>query len=87
MIFTRKRIVIFVDGCFWHGCQTCKKSDGLTEVFWIEKIDGNRERDRRVTAELEREDWKVLRIPEHDVRTKAALIRTVDRLLPLLRGS
>ena len=86
LIFTRKRIVIFVDGCFWHGCRVCKKSDGLTDPSWIEKIDRNRERDQRVTAELECEGWTVLRIPEHDVRTKAALIGAVDRLIPLLRG-
>lgn len=87
LIFTRKKIVVFVDGCFWHGCRTCKKADGLTDAYWIAKIDGNRKRDRRVTAELEREGWKVIRVPEHDVRSKAALARAVDGLLPLLRGS
>lgn len=86
LIFTRKRIVIFVDGCFWHGCRICKKSDGLTDSSWIEKIDRNRERDQRVTAELEREGWTVARVPEHDVRSKSALVGAVDRLSPLLHG-
>ena len=54
MVLPRKRMVIFVDGCFWHGCPRCRKHEGLNDVSWVNKIAGNVERDRRVTAELER---------------------------------
>ena len=87
IVLPRKRMVIFVDGCFWHGCPKCRKHDGLNGEFWVNKIAGNRARDRRVTSELEREGWTVLRIPEHDVNTKAALSETVDRLVPLIRAA
>lgn len=84
LVFSRKKVVIFVDGCFWHGCSDCGKSPEQSGKFWVDKIDGNRKRDRRVTASLENDGWTVLRIPEHEVRTKAALSRTVERLVPLL---
>ncbi len=84
MVFPRKRIVIFVDGCFWHGCSDCNKSAKLRGQFWTEKIAANRERDQRVTTTLQSEGWTVLRIPEHDVRTKVAFARTIERLMPLL---
>ena len=53
VVFPRKRIAIFVDGCFWHCCRQCRRYSGLSGGFWIDKIDANRRRDRRVTAELE----------------------------------
>ena len=86
LVFSRKKIAVFVDGCFWHGCSQCRKHAGLNGEFWVGKIDGNRERDQRVTAELEGLGWMVLRIPEHDVRTKAALERTVERVVTLIQG-
>ena len=84
MVFPRKRVVIFVDGCFWHGCSDCNKSAKLSGQFWTEKIATNRERDQRVTVSLQSEGWTVLRIPEHDIRTKTALARTINRLLSIL---
>ena len=87
MVLPRKRMVILVDGCFWHGCPQCRKHEGLNGESWVNKIAGNIERDRRVTAELEGEGWTVLRVPEHDVNTKAALAETVNRLVTLIRAA
>ena len=86
LVFPRKRVVIFVDGCFWHGCLSCGKAPEQSGEFWAEKIATNRRRDERVTATLETEGWTVLRIPEHDVRTKSALAETVDRVSALLNA-
>ena len=87
LVFPRKKIVIFVDGCFWHGCPDCGKSPEQSGQFWVDKIANNRARDRRVTANLENDGWTVLRIPEHDVRTKSALSQTVESLVPQLLGA
>ena len=84
MVLPRKRIVVFVDGCFWHGCPRCHKHDGLRGQFWINKISTNRERDLRVSRDLADAGWTVFRIPEHDVRTKTELARTIDRLVSLI---
>ena len=86
LIFPRKRIVIFVDGCFWHGCLSCGKAPEQGGEFWAEKIATNRRRDERVTATLETEGWTVLRIPEHDIRTKRALAETLERVSALLNA-
>ena len=86
LVFSRRRIAVFVDGCFWHGCPQCRKHAGLRGEFWVKKIEGNRERDQRVTAELEGLGWMVLRIPEHDLRTKATLEETIERADALIRA-
>ena len=87
LVLPRQRMVIFVDGCFWHGCPQCRKHKGLSGEFWVNKIAGNRARDQRVTAELESDGWTVLRVPEHDIDTKSALSATADRLVRLIRSA
>lgn len=84
LVFPRKKIAIFVDGCFWHGCPHCGKSPERSGRFWVDKIANNRERDQRVTANLENDGWTVLRVPEHEVRSRGVLSQTVERLIPLL---
>ena len=87
MVLPRKRIAIFVDGCFWHGCRQCGKHDGLKGEFWVDKITSNEARDRRITAELEGDGWNVIRVPEHDIRTKSSLKETADRLVSQIRAA
>lgn len=80
IIFPRERTVVFVDGCFWHGCPQCDKDPGKSGDFWRDKIKANIERDRKMTACLEEAKWAVIRIPEHEIKTKAALAHTAERL-------
>ena len=87
IVLPRKRLAIFVDGCFWHGCPQCRKHEGLNEESWVNKIAGNKTRDQRVTAQLEGEGWTVIRIPEHDINTKSVLSETADRLVRLIRSA
>jgi DNA mismatch endonuclease, patch repair protein len=67
--FGKKRVAIFVDGCFWHSCPHC--SDGRAPKsntsYWTEKRQRNRERDLRNTSKLEAEGWTVVRFWEHEV--------------------
>ena len=87
IVLPRKRIAIFVDGCFWHGCPQCRKHEDLSGEFWVTKIMGNIQRDLRVTRELTDAGWTVFRIPEHDVRTKTALAETIDRLVTVIHSA
>jgi DNA mismatch endonuclease (patch repair protein) len=66
-IFRRERVALFVDGCFWHGCPRCYCRPKSNRKFWDTKIARNRERDRKVSRELRRLGWRVIRIWEHDV--------------------
>src|SRR5689334_11798935 len=63
--FPRRRLAVFVDGCFWHACPTHGNAPRHNHEYWSVKLRRNVERDRRVDAELEASGWRVLRIWEH----------------------
>ena len=68
LVFIKRRLVIFIDGCFWHKCPICFKLPSTRTDFWINKINKNVERDRIVNGQLNQEGWTVLRYWEHEVR-------------------
>ena len=72
MVFTRRRVAVFVDGCFWHGCPEHGSWPKANASWWREKIEANTERDRRVTERLESAGWTVIRIWEHEDPEAAA---------------
>ncbi|MEU5722735.1 very short patch repair endonuclease [Micromonospora sp. NPDC047738] len=78
--FTRIRLAVFVDGCFWHGCPQHATWPKANAAWWEAKILKNRERDRETTRKLEDEGWTVVRIWEHESAEDAAA-----RLLELVR--
>ena len=67
-VFPRFRVVVFVDGCYWHGCSRCGLTAKSNVDYWHEKIERNRKRDRATTRMLRRLGWTVVRIWEHDLR-------------------
>lgn len=81
--FTRKRVAIFVDGCFWHGCRRCYRAPKSNMSYWQPKISGNRERDRRVNRRLRKDGWVVIRVWEHAVsrRSEEVALKIVQRLV------
>lgn len=64
--FTRPKLAIFVDGCFWHGCQEHSSQPRQNSGYWGPKIARNIERDQETNARLSANGWRVLRIWEHD---------------------
>ena len=86
VVFPAERLCIFVDGCFWHGCSVHWSSPSTNAVFWITKVNRNRERDRVVRRELTNRGWKVMRIWQHELRNRDAVIRRVRRALVSARG-
>ena len=65
IVFTRAKLAIFVDGCFWHACPDHGSKPRQNTEYWNPKLQTNVERDRRNTAALEDAGWTVLRIWEH----------------------
>ena len=63
--FTRDRIAVFVDGCFWHGCPEHGHQPRSNTHYWGPKLDRNRARDVAATRGLEEAGWRVLRLWEH----------------------
>jgi len=68
LVFSRQRLAIFMDGCFWHGCPLHSTMPKTNEAFWRDKIEKNMKRDVRATEELEGLGWEVLRFWEHEVK-------------------
>lgn len=71
-VFKKQRTVIFVDGCFWHGCPEHATWPANRAAWWRRKLAGNKARDRLVTRTLRRAGWRVLRIWEHELVRKNA---------------
>ena len=68
VLFPRRRLAVFVDGCFWHGCPEHGTAQNArsNSAFWLAKIAGNRARDADTTAALEALGYRVLRFWEHE---------------------
>lgn len=64
--FTRLRLAVYVDGCFWHGCPLHATFPRSNADWWQRKLAANRARDADVTAQLEALGWTVLRVWEHE---------------------
>jgi DNA mismatch endonuclease (patch repair protein) len=69
-VFPKDKVVVFVDGCFWHGHTCLKPRDSLKEGFWKEKIERNKERDKSVSKLLRKDGWKVVRVWECEIEKK-----------------
>ena len=74
LAFTRARVAVFVDGCFWHGCPIHGTWPKANASWWRDKIEKNVVRDRSTTTSLETAGWTVLRFWEHDDMTAAAQV-------------
>lgn len=69
-VFRKRRIAVFVDGCFWHGCPKHARIPGTNRQFWVRKLEANRLRDKLVNRTLRAAGWRVVRIWEHDLTRK-----------------
>ncbi|WP_101588568.1 very short patch repair endonuclease [Brevibacterium jeotgali] len=72
IVFTRARIAVFVDGCFWHGCPEHFIPPKSNPDYWGSKIEKNRRRDAETTAHLRDAGWTVMRFWEHEDPAAAA---------------
>ena len=72
LAFTKVRVAVFIDGCFWHGCSEHGTWPKANAQFWRDKIETNRRRDLDTNERLELDGWKVIRIWEHEDPDQAA---------------
>ena len=79
IVFTRRKVAVFVDGCFWHCCPDHGRQPTTNEWYWSPKLLRNRERDARNTATLEAAGWRVVRLWEHEA-VEAALAAVIAAL-------
>lgn len=85
LVFTRAKVAVFVDGCFWHGCpEHYVRPRGSNPEFWASKLRSNIERDEKQTRTLEQRGWRVSRLWEHEVRNY--LTGAVEAVVQTVRG-
>ncbi len=79
IVFSRRRIAVFVDSCFWHCCPVHGRQPAAHEWYWRPKLARNVERDRAADRALAQADWTVVRVWEHEDPAEAAarIIRMV----------
>lgn len=67
-LFPEANIIVFVDGCFWHGCPKCGHIPKTNNAFWKAKINRNRQRDTATKKTLQESGYYVIRVWEHEIR-------------------
>ncbi len=64
--FTRAKVAIFIDGCFWHGCPAHGTRPTSNREWWAAKLAANRARDSDTSNHLVCQGWRVMRFWEHE---------------------
>jgi DNA mismatch endonuclease, patch repair protein len=81
LVFTRSKVAVYVDGCFWHSCPVHATLPKSNREWWVAKLAANVERDRDTDARLQDAGWVVVRVWEHEAVAEAA-----DRVENVVRG-
>jgi DNA mismatch endonuclease (patch repair protein) len=66
VVFPGEKIVVFVDGCFWHGCPKHATFPKSNQGYWLPKLKENKSRDKRQSTRLRKEGWTVIRLWGHE---------------------
>ncbi|MEU8347786.1 very short patch repair endonuclease [Spirillospora sp. NPDC048832] len=85
LVFTKVKVAVFMDGCFWHGCPQHHTKSATNAAYWADKVERNRERDAETDRLLREAGWTVIRIWEHEDPTEAAsriASKVAERRLP-----
>lgn len=79
IVLKKYRAVIFIDSCFWHGCERHCRVPSTRTAYWKQKIHRNIARDKEVTMHYREIDWKIFRIWEHQLGEN--MDKTLGKLL------
>lgn len=64
----KRKVVVFIDSCFWHGCELHYRIPGTNQEYWINKINRNKQRDLETTQYYQDIGWSILRVWEHEIK-------------------
>jgi DNA mismatch endonuclease (patch repair protein) len=79
--FWKERVVLFVDGCFWHCCPIHSTKPKNNSEFWKMKLNATQKRDLLVTRTLESKNWKVVRIWEHELKESDLVAEKIKKAM------
>ncbi len=83
VFFPKTKLIIFVDGCFWHGCHDCGHIPKTRSKYWKTKIERNQLRDRRINRILKQRGFEVKRFWEHSLKSENQIIKIIKKIKPL----
>jgi DNA mismatch endonuclease (patch repair protein) len=72
LVFSRAKVAVYIDGCFWHRCPRHATTPKANRAWWITKLDANVARDRDTDRRLREAGWVVVRVWEHENAEVAA---------------
>lgn len=72
LVFSRARVAVFVDGCFWHSCPDHGTMPSANQDWWRQKLQANQARDADTDRRLSEAGWAVVRVWEHEDPSEAA---------------
>ena len=78
-VFPKKKVALFVDGCFWHGCLKHSNMPRNNRPFWKKKLQANKDRDKFVNRELRKLGWRVVRVWEHELMYPEKVIAKIKK--------
>jgi len=78
--FKNKRLAVFVDGCYWHGCPRCGHIPKTRSRFWAAKIQRNQQRDHEKRRELREKEISTIRVWEHELRDRLSVDRVITKI-------
>ena len=85
IVLKKYETVIFLDSCFWHGCQKHFRMPATRKKYWEVKIKRNKQRDKEVNWYYKKLGWKIFRVWEHNIIKKQDII--INKLSKLLKQS
>jgi DNA mismatch endonuclease (patch repair protein) len=80
-VFPAFRVVVFIDGDFWHGNPLKFRVPKSNVAYWEAKIRGNQRRDHRISKLLRSRGWKVLRVWQSSLRNETSIVARMQRAL------
>ena len=85
--FPGKKLAVFVDGCFWHGCPLHSHLPKSNQQYWLPKLKRNIERDQQKNERLKASGWVVLRFWEHELQEMEKVIMKIEDYLRTKQSS
>jgi DNA mismatch endonuclease (patch repair protein) len=82
IVFIKEKVVIFIDGDFWHGYRFPLWKTKL-QPFWQNKIQTNRKRDKQNFLKLKRKGWTIIRLWKHEIINTPE--KTISRIISILK--
>ena len=84
IINKKRKFIIFVNSCFWHGCSIHYRVPKSNIEYWRNKIQGNIKRDKKVDRYYIKNGWKIFRIWEHDLKNKNSEYKIIKKIISKL---